>query len=978
MQKTILAVPSAKAPNFDNVNKTRNALFDTFISLLVNQTQGITGNLAGQSPRDFLENPTGRLGAHNLCNPFWEPFKMLKSLEEGAFDVRFIGYPDIDWQGDPKSPAEGNALRDYINYANGYTGHIVDWCSKISAACKEFNNASGEKPSKKKRRESNAEEAESRTEFPFPVFYGVPTRLVGGVRYYGCTTSFVPIFMEFRSIKTSNAREPYPFFQINLGGIPMILQCLFRAFLFHGRAGIDTAKLDKIYLEDLDVKWTLGMLEERYYGASAKTANQFALSGCNMKSYHDLISYVKSGVKDGSVSPYNAVQVISRHFELCWGLYMAMVDAGSFMSDKVTQSLRMLKKLYAVNQNREVPFLDTLHSFQSKLIPETFIDFLVNPYDFAKRTILASLVHTNNAGQLLNSLNLGTKWELSISILLYSIGEHNKTLTAFGRGIEVAPCNGSAREFMVGSKDKTVVKIDNPNGCGKDFSIVKLNEDQETIARLLREQDTQLSQITIETDFTKTAILLRTCMQIVDGNVISMPDPRTNGVCTAITEERGDISEHVETIIKFVYTRGDKSAQLSTTTKEAPTTKAREVVNRVKVAAFPLVLRCTNTRIGTVSLEEAYWTLLAVLQCRPPGATLYTPGAPDGNDLCSSYINRFECRSRPPSEEDEKIAAFVHTAALLAAEHVGRMNQTMFPAEINPAVVGVLDWLLYVAQANCESMFNCMCDGRRLNRLKRVYESRSSAVGLYAHTLNSLVQHDDYNVAIYKAAMAFHCDALPLTNCCDLLYSMFFRCLSWGPIVYARCYANETNVPVVPVGIMISLFTAEHGPPMPGSELRFWYDKVSEWLGQCVRDHRFCINQEGESFSEYISSSGTVLGGVSEDGVLRVGKDQNGWMDSDSFTVPKLLAEHTWVKYGKELGHTFALSENSLAIAIDEMLKTFEVKGRKLLGFDIGDVDRHVEYFGLDGQLPFRGRRFSNDKRPFAIQHVWAKVNAFY
>jgi hypothetical protein len=302
------------------------------------------------------------------------------------------------------------------------------------------------------------------------------------------------------------------------------------------------------------------------------------------------------------------------------------------------------------------------------------------------------------------------------------------------------------------------------------------------------------------------------------------------------------------------------------------------------------------------------------------------------------------------------------------------MNQTMFPAEINPAVTGVLDWTLYVVQSNWESMFNFACIGRRLNRLKRVYEARSAAMGLYTHTMNSLIQYDECDEAIYKAAIAFHCDPLPLTNCGDLLYTLIFRSLSWVPIVYARCYAIETNIPVVPIDIMLALFTAQNGPPALGTEHRMWYDKVCAWLTQCVAQCRFCINADGSSFSEYISSSGTVTGGVMEDGVLRVGKDQNGWMDSDNLVVPKFLAEHAWTKYGQELAHTFSLSETSLVACIDEMLKTFEVRGGKLLGFDVGDIERHVEYFGLSGQLPFKGKTFSNDKKPFAIQHVWSKV----
>lgn len=903
---------------------------------------------------------------------------MIKALEEGASGVSIIGYPHIDWQGDPKHPVEDNDLRNYIAYANGYAGHVVDWCSKIQQACKEFNGSSTEKPSRKKRKETaptGADEgAESRTEFQLPVFYGFPARIEAQSRCFTCVTSYAPIFLDVRYLRVPNVREPYSHFQINFGGIPMILQCLFRAFLFHGRAGIDAAKLDKIYLDGLDVKWNLSMLEDRFYGVDASKSLQFASAGCNMKSYHDLIAYIRDGIKDGSVSPYNAILVLQRHWELCWGLYVSMVDAGAFMSDRIKQTLRMLKRSYAVNQNAEVPFLKTLHAFQTKILPSTPVDIIINPYDLAKRTILASLVHTNNAGQLLNSINLGTKLDILISILAYSTGCHNKTLTPFGKGIEVAPCSGSAREIIPGSKGVPATKIDNPNGSGKDMSVNKVNDDFSGLARLLKEQDSSLLQVGIENDFTKTAMLLRTCAQFVNGEAISFPDPSTNGVPCAATEVRGNMLEQLNILVAYLWDRGQKAQQFSSTTKENVGTKAREVVIRVKVCDVFLILRCTNTDIPTMATWEAYKTAVAVLHFRPPGATLYSPGNLDGNSMASTYINRFECRSRPLSEADEEISAYVHSAVLLAAEHVGRMNQTMFPAEINPVVTGVLDWLLYVTQVNWESIFNFMCNGRRLNRLKRVYEARYATMGLYAHTMDSILKCDDYNEAICQAAMAFHSDALPLTNCGDLIYNMIFRCLSWVPIVYSRCYALETNIPVVPVEILVALMTSEDGTPEPETEMRFWYDQVSSWLEQCVAQHRFCINPEGESFSEYISSSGTIVGGVMEDGVLRVGKDQNGWMDTDSFTVPRLLAEHAWKKYGKELEHSFALSESSLAACIDEMLKTFEVGGRKLLGADVNDISRHVEYFGLAGQLPFRGRRFSNEKRPYAIQHVWSKV----
>jgi hypothetical protein len=318
---------------------------------------------------------------------------------------------------------------------------MVDWCCKIQMACKKFNNVPGNSSKRKRsgRGPAETEEQDETADTALPVFYGLPARVGAGSRYYICVTSYAPIFLDVRYLKVQNSKESYTCFQVNFGGIPVILQCLFRGFLFHGRAGIDAARLDKIYLEGQDMKWHLGMLEEQFYGAESKKALHLASSGCNMKSYRDLTSYIKSGVKDGSVSPYNAVQVLNRHFELCWGLYVAMVNSGSFMSDQLTQSLRVMKKLYVPNSSNDVPFQSTLHDFQTEIIPKVPVDFLLNPYDFSKRVILSSFVHTNNAGQLLNSINLGTKFDLYISMVAYNMGSDNKSIAPFGRGVEIAP-----------------------------------------------------------------------------------------------------------------------------------------------------------------------------------------------------------------------------------------------------------------------------------------------------------------------------------------------------------------------------------------------------------------------------------------------------------------------------------------------------------------------------------------------------------
>ena len=50
---------------------------------------------------------------------------------------------------------------------------------------------------------------------------------------------------------------------------------------------------------------------------------------------------------------------------------------------------------------------------------------------------------------------------------------------------------------------------------------------------------------------------------------------------------------------------------------------------------------------------------------------------------------------------------------------------------------------------------------------------------------------------------------------------------------------------------------------------------------------------------------------------------------------------------------------------------------QKLLGVNMFDMERHLEFFGLGGMLNFqcRGR---NDKHPYMIKSTWQKVGGYF
>ena len=962
--------------------------------IVIYQASGVLGDESCQRPKDFFSNPTGRVGLDTVCNISLEPLKMCKLIEKHYNDpkkISIINYPTIDWQGDPD--ADGD-LKNYLSYNSARLSHQVNSRNKILGACKE---SSKDKPKSRRRKADEEEDPEPEAEklYSLPAMFGMP--IEGSRQWYSrFQRCLCPIYLRLRRLCDVNVKESLQCWSLNLGALPPLALCLMRGCLLFDPSNPETMRLDTILLRELDVPSDLATIRQRFYSVSSKSHAHIAMSGCQLGSYVDILKHIKTSVELGSMSPGSAVHLLQKAIEYGISVFKGMAEGNMFLSNRVTQVMELMAKIALAERIGEVNFCKGMKIYQRFLLELPAITAsseevwraaeesihsasLFNPYDRARRTLLQSIIDVNRFYRL-NSGNMQLMLEIMISMIAHTIGGHNETHQAFGRGLEIAPACGTMREWVTGtghSKIK-VRKVDNPNSAGKDYTADKISEINTHFCQKYGVHNS-IQGLKVVKRFTPVAMEGATTIQISKGQIVGTPDETLNMSFLIITESRGDISSVQNTLIQVVYKRGGHQNDCSITTGEDNKDKTRHTVSKIEVSPVMLCTRCGNRKIDSVTTEEQMDTIAAVLPLIEPGSTVHVPGVSEGQ-FGDVHTSTSEARSVPWDGLTERYAK-----EMLAGTHIhcttwiGMPNFiSTFPGEINTAVLSAIDWILFFVQKHLNSMLHSKCQGNNWLRLRRVYEARAVAFTAWCKMSQFLTDCKDRETAIHRAACSFQCDALALTDVGGMVWSLLRRSMHWGPVLYTACFIRECGMPLVPVKTLIQLLGMDR-PPSDGS-VKVWYDKVVQWLTDCVAQNRFCPSEQAaysNDFCEYITSSGLPDGTVETPGVLRVNSSINLWKtQSDRHAAQAALAKVLWDVYGTELYHSCAVSEDSMQCSIDDMMGEFTVEIQKLLGVNMFDMERHLEFFGLSGMLNFqcRGR---NDKHPYMIKSAWQKVWAF-
>ena len=981
MQDRLLAAPPARTSNFSSIHKRQRDLLELFEHILIYQASGVLDDNSGQRPNLFYANPNGRLGIDTICNPALEPIKMCKLLEKhfnGPREVCIVGYPQIDWQGDPDVPGD---LQEYLNYSAARLAHQVDARSKVSEACQEYYN---EDKNKGRRRKADAEEEETREEFPIPAMFGWPVRVHAGW-YSDFLTCLCPIVMTMMRLLTIDVDESFQCWTLNLGGIPPLALCLIRGCLLFDPNSPETIRLDSILLRELDVPGNLQLIRQRFYSSTSFTYKHIAMQGCQEGSYVDILKHIHTSVQAGDMSPGTAVHLLTKAIEYGINVFVNMVESNSFLSMRVTQSMDIMKKIAHEERTGRANFCKGMKTYQRVLLglpglnaPEDDLrqrcyksqhfPALLSPYDRARRTLLLCLIDVNRFYRL-NSGNLQLMLEIMISMIAHTVGGKNKTHEMFGRGLEIAPCCGTLSEWVQSAHKRIRVRnMANPNSRGKDFTCNKISNIFTLFCQDYGVHDS-MQGLTVIKRFTPVAMESFTTLQVSRGQIVGTPDEELNMAFFIMTEARSTNTETDQnTLITNVYKRGEQQKDCSITTGE-DSKKMRHAVTKIQVSPVMLCTRCGNKKPETNTENEQVNTISTVVAMIEPGSLIYDAGTQEGEfgDV-KTDIN--EARSVPFEGDTLRYAkdmlAGVH---LHGTTWLGIPNFIhTFAAEINPVVLSVIDWTFFYMQRHLDSLLHPLCRGNNWIRLRRVYEARAVAFTAWVKMFQFLTDCKDRETAIQRAVRSFHSDALVLTDVIGMAWSFLRRTMHWGPILYACCFIRECKMPIVPTPILVQLLSMEHLPV--NGPLKEWHERIMHWLVDCVAEHRFCPADEmtySGDYCEYLTSAGLPDGSVEIGGVLRINQATNSWKD-----VPMQLAEVLWGAFGPELHHACSATKESMACALEDMLGEFSVEIQKLFGINMFDMQRHLHFFGLRDRLNWRCKD-RHGKHPFMVKACWPK-----
>ncbi len=605
-----------------------------------------------------------------VCNVMLEPIKMTKLIEKHYNEPRkisIINYPLIDWQGNPD--AQGD-LRNYLNYISARLGHQIQCRNKVQEACKEANK---EKPRGRRRKADDRDGAEQRTvtEFNLLPTFGFP--IEKNRLWYTCfQRCLCPIYLRMRRLCDVNIKESFQCWCLNLGALPPLALCLMRGCLLFDPSSPESMRLDTILLRELDVPSDLATIRQRFYGVSAKSHAHIAMSGCQLGSYVDIIRHIRTSVELGVMSPGSAVHLLRKAIEYGIGVFKGMAQGNMFLSKRVAQVMDIMAKISLAERAGEVNFCKGMKTYQRSLlelpplsstkeevwksaVESPHFASMFNPYDRARRTLLQSLIDVNRFYRL-NSGNMQLMIEIMISMIAHTIGGHNETHQAFGRGLEIAPACGTMREWVTGSNHSKIKvrKVDNPNSAGKDYTADKISELFKNFCQKYGVHDSIQGLMVIKR-FTPVAMEGATTIQISKGQIVGTPDENLNMSFLVITESRGDTVTVQNTLIQSVYKRGGHQNDCSITTGEDSKDKTRHTVSKIEVSPIMLCTRCGNRKIDSITAEEQMDTIAAVLPLIESGSTVHVPGVSEGQ-FGDVQTNTSEARSAPWEGLTEKYA----------------------------------------------------------------------------------------------------------------------------------------------------------------------------------------------------------------------------------------------------------------------------------------------------------------------------------
>ena len=287
-----------------------------------------------------------------------------------------------------------------------------------------------------------------------------------------------------------------------------------------------------------------------------------------------------------------------------------------------------------------------------------------------------------------------------------------------------------------------------PNTTGMDYTYnvyIDLSQKPLDMVGVTNKSDNLQMPINVA-NWTPVAIQLCCCASVCENKLDTLPETTMQYRSSVMTEMRSNTE--LKTLIQYAIPRQPGSqAQVSLNTCDPSNTNQRKVrplpaldgshgtnprvwqsMTRITVSRFHLCAFCTN--ILEVSQEEMK-TVGVVTHRMNPGS-----GPPTNKRAKNGSFNQAECSSfsgrKNRTHNLESVINVLMYTHMFALSLPALMNRSsIIPYEINPSVLGVLDWLAFWIKEHMQRSFETvvfdsykrMCDG---------YEARQVTKSLWA------------------------------------------------------------------------------------------------------------------------------------------------------------------------------------------------------------------------------------------------------
>ena len=553
-------------------------------------------------------------------------------------------------------------------------------------------------------------------------------------------------------------------FQINMGGLPQLLGYLVKRFMSHDHGSEmfdeDSDRLEtEILLVDKEPATPLN-ISLRYYGNNCNPLLGMAIPGYMSSMWHALQNFLIRQREAGLMTPKRASKLMLTYIRSGIESHRGNILGGAHQSVRISQALKVLTA-FPMTEFAKVkckPYYDKLRNkvpLSIRHCPNLSASF-----------VFFSIWEDNNRDSAMNAGNLEIAIELMVSALGWTMGTENDTHKWYFQGVLIMGGAGSYRQT---TKDGVVIDRRKPNGTGADFLIANIN--LMTIWLLQRyygisEDDNKQTFVNVSR-WTEVALENLGCYEMVDGNIVAMPDENVKGRLFAATEFR---NLSFSAFIRFVFPRNDRQTNVSFVTVDPNKTNIRPTSVKFRKYNPNICCVATNQGVGDVTAAEEIKTVCAVTATMHPGAPGYQAPKEEKTAFNNVRSSKFQNEQRTNHIEPRKsiLSLLTIQSHMLAGVLVALVNQSgLAPNEICESVLSFLDWIFLYINGHLSSVLEG--DVRdSFTRIRGGYQARGVSYSLYKTVVALMAQDKPVDAVVFEANMRMLQCAMPLSEVCAM------------------------------------------------------------------------------------------------------------------------------------------------------------------------------------------------------------------